>query len=394
MKHPYSDMPPSAFWKSFVSNDFDASTLVNSRQCFLTKRDKIFSAGSCFASNLIPYLNEYQYTYIRTEKSHPRFRDFPNYLGYETFSAAYGNIYNPRHFLQIIQRAKNLFSPTEKFWYEAPFYIDPFRPGLRFNARSLEEFEILTEHHLHKTLEALNQATVIIFTLGLTEAWESILDGSIYPACPGTIRGTFSAEKYRFKNFQVDDIVSDFLQAATLIRETNKDVRFILTVSPVPLVATATNTNVVLANMRSKSALRIAAEMICEQLSGCEYFPAYEIITGPQAPHSFFELDRRSVSSAGVRAVMNLLLPEIEKSSSVESPNSRRNKGLQRLKDLKVKNMRLTIFKTLKLKRKKMLISGKSNEENFQPSQTNSEQISRILSKIECDEALQQSNQE
>jgi hypothetical protein len=37
------------------------------------------------------------------------------------------------------------------------------------------------------------------------------------------------------------------------------------------------------------------------------YFPAYEFVTGPQAPHTFFEPDRRSVSKAGVAAVMEIL---------------------------------------------------------------------------------------
>ena len=92
------------------------------------------------------------------------------------------------------------------------------------------------------------------------------------------------------------------------LTKNNKKIRFIVTVSPVPLVATATESHVLLATTYSKSVLRIAAEEVSKNFKNVTYFPAYEIITGPQAPENFFESDRRNVSREGVDLVMKTLL--------------------------------------------------------------------------------------
>jgi hypothetical protein len=76
----------------------------------------------------------------------------------------------------------------------------------------------------------------------------------------------------------------------------------------VPLVATATRDHVVTASIYSKSVLRVAAGDVALSEPGVVYFPAYEIVTGPQAPDSFFEADRRNVSAAGIACVVAALL--------------------------------------------------------------------------------------
>jgi hypothetical protein len=62
------------------------------------------------------------------------------------------------------------------------------------------------------------------------------------------------------------------------------------------------------ASTYSKSVLRVAAGEVAAELPGVTYFPAYEIVTGPQAPADYFAADRRNVSEAGVAAVMTALL--------------------------------------------------------------------------------------
>ena len=54
----------------------------------------------------------------------------------------------------------------------------------------------------------------------------------------------------------------------------------ILTVSPVPLVATAAGKHVLVATTYSKSVLRVACEEVCQKAADVMYFPSYEIITG------------------------------------------------------------------------------------------------------------------
>jgi hypothetical protein len=267
------------------------------------------SAGSCFAANLVPYLEQHGLTYLRTEYVHPFYRDIPaENLSYGHFSAGYGNVYTARQMLQLLLRSQGQFRPVEDRWQQDGIVVDPFRPGLKYTARSDREFDALTAQHLAAAAAAFQQCDVLIFTLGLTEAWVCIEDGSVFPSCPGTIAGTFDPTKYAFYNFKTDEIIADLNKFIVELRAINPKVRLILTVSPVPLVATASGNHVLLATTYSKSVLRVAAEEVaCGNADVC-YFPAYEIVTGPQGPERFFEADRRSVSKEAVDLVMYAFL--------------------------------------------------------------------------------------
>lgn len=306
--HPYKNQSERAFWSQSVSKNFIATDLLDSEKKLLQKGDIVTSAGSCFASNLIPYIEQAGLTYIRTETIPDVFTSMGENLGYSNFSAAYGNIYTARQLLQLYKRSIDEFAPLDSYFQNGNQFIDLLRPGLRFPAASKDELDYRTKIHLSKTREAFESADVFVFTLGLTEGWISKLDGTTYPACPGTIAGEFDSGKYEFHNFSVSEIIEDTTNFIEKLRNNNPKLRFIITVSPVPLVATATANHVLSATIYSKSVLRVAAEEICKVFPNVFYFPAFEIITGPQAPQNFFENDRRNVSALGVAEVMNTLL--------------------------------------------------------------------------------------
>ncbi len=96
--------------------------------------------------------------------------------------------------------------------------------------------------------------------------------------------------------------------ALKFIRDRNPAVKFILTVSPVPLVATAEDRHVVVSNTYSKSCLRVACEEVVAAFPDCEYFPSYEIITGNFTRGMYFADDLRSVTEPGVQHVMNIFM--------------------------------------------------------------------------------------
>ena len=316
--NPYLAQPDKAFWSRSVSRNFNANSLWSeeSHSSLFQKDDLIVSAGSCFASNLIPWIEKEGLEYLRTEELPSQFKNLPENLGYRNFSAAYGNIYTARHLRQLYEQALGVRVPVEDRWHIDGMVIDPFRPGLAYPAESDAEFDLLKASHLKAVLAAFHKATVFVFTLGLTEAWQSKVDGSVYPACPGTISGIFDEERHEFKNFSVEEITEDLTKFIELLRQSNPNVRFIITVSPVPLVATATKSHVLLASTYSKSVLRVVAENVSNQLKDVSYFPAFEIITGPQAPFEFFESDRRNVSEIGVAEVMGSLLKGLTGSQS------------------------------------------------------------------------------
>lgn len=314
MSHPYKNLPPDRFWSRGVAGGkFETVRMVNGHRPLLEAGERVASAGSCFAANVVPHLERAGFPYVRTEAWHPRFVGLADtQYGYASFSAAYGHIYTSRQLLQLLLRAMGRFKPVEDRWRQDGAVIDPFRPGLRWPAWSDREFDLLTRQHLDRTLDALRLADAFIFTLGLTECWASAKDGAVYPACPGTIAGAFDPLAHAFVNLSTADVKADLADILNALAAINPKLRIILTVSPVPLVATATPGHVVAATIYSKSALVAAAVEVAREHTHVAYFPSYEIITGPQAPESFFEADRRNVSAEGIATVMEVLLAHCE----------------------------------------------------------------------------------
>ena len=90
----------------------------------------------------------------------------------------------------------------------------------------------------------------------------------------------------------------------TTIVRVNPSLKFILTVSPVPLTATMSGKHVLVATMESKSILRAVAGELAASRNDIDYFPSYEIINSPSFKGSFFEPNQRNVNPYGVNFVM------------------------------------------------------------------------------------------
>lgn len=81
------------------------------------------------------------------------------------------------------------------------------------------------------------------------------------------------------------------------------DVRIVVTVSPVPLLATFTGEDIVSANCHSKSLLRAAAAEWSAQMTNISYFPSYEIVMNSDREQTW-EPDGRHVKWAVVQEIM------------------------------------------------------------------------------------------
>ena len=303
--HPYRNAPDTAFWERSVVREFTPAAVPKRPDTPFGPTDRFMSAGSCFASNVRRYLEAGGFDYTVTEGPHPMWPESAEAPYYEAFSARYGNIYTVRQMVQLIQRAQGTFRPVEEFWVDGETLIDPFRPGLLHRARSVDEFRALTAQHLRAVLRAITESTVFVFTLGLTEAWVSSADGAVFPACPGTVAGTFDPARHAFVNFDANEVRTDLVKMVDLMRSINPSLRIVLTVSPVPLVATATDQHVLTATTYSKAVLRVAAEEAVRLRPDVHYFPAFELVTASQDPGGAFEADLRSVREPVVASVMD-----------------------------------------------------------------------------------------
>lgn len=308
---PYRGAPHDRFWRYQPADPavFDPVTRTGFS---IGRNDGVVTAGSCFAQHVARVMRRQKFNVITTERAHPMLgQALAEDYGYGMFAARYGNIYTARQLKQLIQRAYGAFTPADDFWIdvETGHLIDPFRPqihpgGFATGADYVADREI----HFAAIREAFAQMSVFVFTLGLTEAWVSRRDGAAYPVAPGSAGGSYDPEEHAFINFGVDDVEADLLWSLERLRQINPGVRFVVTVSPVPLAATYRDQNVVVATTYSKAVLRVAAERVCERLEDCDYFPSYEIITNPLARGRYFAEDGRRVNEAGVQRVMALFL--------------------------------------------------------------------------------------
>ena len=314
MTHPYSSSPSHRFWRKGVTNMGTQTDPVIDFPFRIAPTQKIVTAGSCFAQHISQRLAAAGYGFLVTETAHPLLDlEVAAAYNYGRFSARYGNIYSSRQLLQLIRRCYGKFSPEEDIWTdEGGSFFDPYRPQIQPNGFATEdEYRKDRIQHFTAVRTAFESMDLLILTLGLTEVWESAADGAVFPLCPGTAAGRFDPQLHHFRNQDLKEVTDDLTSFLAELHTVNPGAKIILTVSPVPLVATAEDRHVLVASTYSKSVLRVAAENIVRQNSSVAYFPSFEIITGSHAQGRYFDSDFRSVTDAGVDRVMELFFRHV-----------------------------------------------------------------------------------
>lgn len=312
---PYYDLPKRQFWRSAVAEDHVLSTTNLWRKKFdISLEDRIASAGSCFAQHISRRLIQSGYNFLDVE---PPPKALPSALytrfGYATYSGRYGNIYTAAQLLELAEEAMGMRANLNYSWEKDGRFYDPLRPNVEPNGLSChEEVMFHREHHLKQVRRLLENCNIFVFTLGLTEAWVCAKSGRTLPTAPGTIAGDYRADQFEFRNYTHSQIKSDLTRFMELIWSIQKSrrCRFLLTVSPVPLTATATDNHVLVATTYSKSTLRSVAGELYNEYDEVDYFPSYEIIVSPWSRGVFYTPNLRSIATAGVDAAMRVFFLE------------------------------------------------------------------------------------
>ncbi|QNM83796.1 GSCFA domain-containing protein [Sphingomonas sabuli] len=311
--HPYRALPDKHFWRrSVASRDVARVDPVGIFDLQITPKTKVATAGSCFAQHISRHLKQTGFNHYVAEPGHPLLTPSVRARhNYGLFSARFGNIYTARQLLQLFDRAYGRFTPAEEAWRKGPItFVDPFRPTAQPNGFVSPE-EMLADRagHLAAVRTMFETLDIFVFTLGLTECWRSRADGAVFPLCPGVDGGTFDPGRYEYYNQTVDDVTADLAAFRDRLAEVNPAAQIVLTVSPVPLAATAEpGGHVLSATTYSKSVLRVASETVRQRFANVHYFPAYEIVTGGFNRGAYFARDLRNVTEAGVEHVMRLFM--------------------------------------------------------------------------------------
>lgn len=325
MAHPYRSLPFYTRWSRAIAempmSDVDP---VVSFPFTIKTNDKVATAGSCFAQHIARHLKKNGFSYFVVEDGHPLGTDgLRAEFNYGVFSARYGNIYTARQLLQLFERAFGSFEPIEDHWKKGDKFLDPLRPAIQPDGfASLEELKADRHQHLAAVRQMFQSLDYFVFTLGLTECWQDRRDGTVFPICPGVAGGSFDENVFAFRNLTVQEVVGDMAAFLRAQLSVNPRTKMILTVSPVPLIATAIDRHVLVSTIYSKSVLRVACDELCEQFGNIAYFPSYEIITGNYTRSGYFAPDLRSITEDGVEHVMRLFLRHATDGDVKASPNA------------------------------------------------------------------------
>src|SRR3990167_3138258 len=149
-------------------------------------------------------------------------------------------------------------------------------------------------------LQKISQSDVVVMTLGLVENWYDRKRGQYLNVMPTR---DFDRDDFECRVLSYDDVVADLRSIVGRIG-TLCDAKIVLTVSPVPLVATFRDQDCIRANAYSKAVQRAAVEAICMENDRVDYFPSYEIVSMADMEYAWRTEDFRHVRSDMVEYVV------------------------------------------------------------------------------------------
>lgn len=156
-----------------------------------------------------------------------------------------------------------------------------------------------------QTLEIFAKTDLFVLTFGLSEVWYDEQTGGVFwRSIP---QDKYDPARHKFRVTTVEENKDNIRAIYRLIRKHRPNARIIMTLSPVPLVATFRPESCISANSVSKAVLRVALDEMMRELGDegyLHYWPSYEIIT--DVFHMPFKQDRRHLPRAVLDFVMLL----------------------------------------------------------------------------------------
>jgi hypothetical protein len=224
----------------------------------IDKRTRILTFGSCFAGNIARHLTAAGFNLVG-EKSRSAMGEQSKSVYLVVCNEAIVNTFTIRQLFQWIYENK---IPNEPTW--------------RDEGSSLYRF---TEEKRKQTAAIVDESEVLIITLGLSEIWYNKQNGDVYSS--SIPRDLFDDSKHGFRVSTVDENRENLDVVYRLIRKHKPNARIVITLSPVPLLATFRPISCISANTVSKAILRVALDEFLRAHASDErlhYWPSYEIV--------------------------------------------------------------------------------------------------------------------
>jgi hypothetical protein len=227
---------------------------------FITRDMPVTAFGSCFAQNVSRWLMRQQYA-------------TGDRLGW-TSGATDLNIYDS-HVIRFGEGMVNTFALRQQF--EWALDGRAFSEELWFGSKG--ELAGYSEAARISTGDLFAKSDVFIITLGLSEVWCNKQTGDVFwRAIP---RDRFDPDRHGFRVSSVAENFDNLQAIHRIIRRVRPSATIVITLSPVPLVATFRPVSCLTASSVSKAILRVAVDELMrahQQDQRLYYWPSYEIV--------------------------------------------------------------------------------------------------------------------
>jgi len=262
------------FWQK---DDFSWESCVDKIKSSINidKKMAIISMGSCFGVEIKRFLLSKGYNYLLGEKEKPFWEQGstcrnPLYHA----SVAWERVFNTFTFLNIIEYSLENKHFDRLYVLEDDSVMDLIRNNIIYPSMDVAKKDI--EIHKKSSENVLKKADLLIFTLGLTEIWEDVKRKFVL----GGRTKSYDCSDCIFRVSSFSENINNLSNAYDIIKEHNKNIKILLTVSPVHLKATfRDDVDIYSASCSSKSTLRAVANEFVSSHNDVYYFPSYELIT-------------------------------------------------------------------------------------------------------------------
>jgi hypothetical protein len=226
----------------------------------LSLQDKVLTIGSCFAEVIGGKLKQNKV---------------------DVLVNPFGTIFNPFSVCLLLQAAAGKAYKFDQhlvehngIWYAYDLHSSLSSPDKN---KLLQQIE----HSVQHTKQQLEQASLLVITLGTAVAYRLSDSGKIVANCHKLPAKHFS--RVLLRN---EEVLPQFEETLLLLRQLNPKLRILLTVSPVRHIKETLPMNSV-----SKATLRVLCHQLQEAFENVQYFPAYEIMMDDLRDYRFYKQD-------------------------------------------------------------------------------------------------------
>ncbi|MCR9147575.1 MAG: GSCFA domain-containing protein [Rhodobacteraceae bacterium] len=264
--------------------------------------DTFFAIGSCFARNVEERLEG---AGAKVSSRRINIRD----MGHG--SAREGGIFNkytPVSILQELKWAAGIENYPEAALLEErkDSFYDPYLSS-KAGRGNIEQM-MARRAEIGQYFAQAFDADIVVITLGLIESWVDRETGLSLNEAPTPKLLARAGDRFGFETLDLETCEEAVKETIAILKTHGKPgQRIVMTVSPVPLGRTFTDQDIIVANMTSKSTLRVVAMRQAEQTEGLDYFPSYEAVVTSD-PLLSWQRDRRHVSDAVVGQIIETFL--------------------------------------------------------------------------------------